>query len=224
MSKRIDLTGKRFGKLIVRGFSHTGKYGKAWWVCDCDCGIKDLIVLGESLKQGRTTSCGCYRKEYMTTHGKTNTRIFRTYTDMVRRCYKPECSNYKNYGARGIKVCEEWLSEYGFEKFYEWAIANGYSDALTIDRIDVNDNYSSENCRWVTPKAQNSNKRNTFYVEYKGEKYPLAELAEMLGLPYRVVRKRALSKTYKLPINTPIDLSKSHKKKSEEIEDAINNK
>lgn len=182
MSKRIDLTGKRFGKLIVRGFSHTGKYGKAWWVCDCDCGAQNVVILGESLKQGRTTSCGCYRKDNMTTHGKTNTRIFRTYTDMVRRCYKPECSNYKNYGARGIRICEEWLSENGFKKFYEWAMDNGYSDDLTIDRIDVNGDYSPKNCRWITNLEQQSNKRNTRKFVLNGETLTLKELSEKTGI------------------------------------------
>lgn len=182
MSKRIDLTGKRFGKLIVKGFSHTGKYGKAWWTCDCDCGKKDLVILGESLNQGRTTSCGCYRKENMTTHGKSNTRLFGIYTGMIQRCYKPKCTIYKHYGERGIRVCDEWLSENGFEKFYEWAMFNGYSDDLTIDRIDVNGNYSPENCRWITNLEQQSNKRNTRKFVLNGETLTLKELSEKTGI------------------------------------------
>lgn len=131
-------------------------------LCRCECGT-EKIIQESNLKEGRTRSCGCLRKEVSiacaTTHGKSNTRIFKTWMNMRNRCGRPTASDYKYYGGRGIKICTEWANS--FEAFYSWAISNGYTDELTIDRIDVNGDYCPENCRWVTMKVQNQNKRNS---------------------------------------------------------------
>lgn len=130
------------------------------WKCVCDCG-RTTIVNGQNLKSGNTTSCGCYgierRNNASKTHGKSNTRLHRIWKAMHSRCYNKKYHAYKYYGGRGITICEEWL--HNFKTFYDWAMANGYEENLTIDRIDPNGNYSPNNCRWVTMELQNKNKR-----------------------------------------------------------------
>lgn len=172
----IDLRNKTFGRLKVTDKLPLIKGNYTMWECQCECGtIK--YVNGGSLRAGRTKSCGCLRKE-----NKNKTlykykpyapnKHFHEYPPMYKiirkrlegmkcRCYTTTCSDYKNYGARGIKVCDEWRGVGGTKKFYDWAIVNGFKPELTIDRIDVNGNYEPTNCRWVTMKVQANNKRNS---------------------------------------------------------------
>ena len=130
------------------------------WVCRCECG-SEVVVEAYSLKTGHTQSCGCFQREATSaanrTHGKRKTRLYRIWVCMKTRCYQKSYHAYRHYGGRGITVCDEWLNN--FQGFYDWANANGYSDELSIDRIDVNGCYSPQNCRWVTMAEQNKNKR-----------------------------------------------------------------
>ena len=138
MPPRIDLTGQRFGRLVVEGYSHT-KNGKTHWVCKCDCG-KRVTVISDSLRRGKTRSCGCYRDEVSSevhkVHGMRQTRMYTIWKDMIKRTENPSEKSFKDYGGRGIKVCEEW--RHNFQSFYDWAIKSGYNETLSIDRIDVN--------------------------------------------------------------------------------------
>lgn len=160
--KLEDLTGWKFGRLTVIEKAEKDKYGHWKWRCICDCG-KETIAYAAGLRNGSVRSCGCLVKEtnarIRTTHGKKRTRLYRTWINMKARCYQAKDRCYKDYGERGIEVCPEW--QHDFQAFYEWAMANGYTDNLTIDRKDVNGDYCPENCRWITMAEQQKNKRNS---------------------------------------------------------------
>ena len=178
MGLLIDLTGRRFERFIViKRYLENDKQYDTFWLCKCDCG-NERIVSSKSLRNGMTKSCGCLNKEMTiersTTHGLTNCRLFRIWMNMKTRCYNPNYKQRKDYGGRGICICGEWLS--AFKCFYEWSMAHGYSDELSIDRINNDGNYEPGNCRWATIMEQRHNQRNTkdyisskkFY-EYVGE-------------------------------------------------------
>lgn len=157
-----DITGMIFGRLTAIKPAEKNKHGRWMWLCKCSCG-NEKIVSSNALLRGYTKSCGCLDKEkHIThpnrrTHGQCGTRLYRIWKAMKKRCFNENNSDYKKwYGSHGVTVCNEWLK---FEPFYEWAIVNGYSDDLSIDRINPYGNYEPNNCRWATPKEQANNKR-----------------------------------------------------------------
>ena len=191
----MDLVGQKFGKLTVIKKDEIktikGKY--TYWVCECECGSVKSIYQG-SLRNGKTTSCGCYGKEQRlkakTKHGLSHTRIKRIYDNMLSRCYNPKTPKFKNHGGRGIKVCDEWLGENGFINFVNWAMSNGYDEELTLDRIDNDGDYSPDNCRWADEETQHKNRRITLYIEYNGEKKTVQEWSKELGISENTIYYR----------------------------------
>lgn len=189
--KYKDIIGQKFGRLIalykLRNYHRRGSY----WLCVCDCGNFKEVYLG-SLTSGATTSCGCYHKEIAKNvnlkHGKRHTRLHKIWRDMKQRCYNKYNTSYKDYGERGITVCDEWLTD--FINFYIWAMANGYNDKLSIDRIDVNGNYEPNNCRWATAKQQARNRRSNINYTINGETHCIKEWCEILNLNYKTVSTR----------------------------------
>lgn len=185
------MIGKTFGYLTVLNFSHKNLAGKLFYKCKCKCG-KEIIVYKYHLLNGHTQSCGCYHKErakeVKTTHGMSRTRLDKIYRAMKERCYNPNHKMYKYYGGKNIKICEEWLND--IENFFNWAKNNGYSDKLTIDRIDSNKDYSPDNCRWITMAEQNKNKSNNIWITYNGETKLLVDWCKLLNLNYFLVHKR----------------------------------
>lgn len=142
-----------------------------------------------------TKSCGCLNKEMSKQraykHGLNNTRIYNIYNKIKSRCYYSKDTSYMNYGGRGILICEEWLDKQnGFINFYNWAIDNGYTEKLTIDRIDNDGNYEPNNCRWVDKKTQNNNKRNNIIIKYNKDTHTLKEWSEILKLNYKMLFNR----------------------------------
>lgn len=206
MSKLNDLTDKKFCRLTVIERAENNKHNRAQWKCICDCG-NTIIVSGNALLKGNTKSCGCLtaeaiRKSKNKKHGMSNTRIFHCWSAMKDRCNNPNNKAYKNYGGRGITICPEWME---FQPFYDWSMANGYADNLTIDRINVNGNYEPSNCQWITKKEQNNNKRNNHLIEYNGETKTIAQWAEIAGLKRRVLTQRISSGwDIEKAMNTPV--------------------
>ena len=115
-------------------------------------------------------------------HGLSNTRLHKIWHSMYCRCYYKSTNQYKNYGGRGIKVCEEWKHMQGFINFYNWAISNGYKETLTLDRIDNNKGYCPSNCRWITPKEQSNNRRNNVYYTFNGETKTSKQWCELYNI------------------------------------------
>ena len=175
---KLDLAGRRFGKLTVIEEVGRTQNGKVIWKCKCDCG-GETNAIASNLKNGISKSCGCQRTETLmkrsTTHGGRRTRLYQIWCNMKQRCKNV---NYPDYGGRGIEVCEEWKNS--FEAFRDWALANGYRDDLTIERKDVNGDYCPENCTWATRKAQNNNTRNNHFIEYNGQTKTISQWAEII--------------------------------------------
>lgn len=127
----------------------------------------------------------------MRKHGKANTKIYHVFLTIKQRCLNIKNKDYKDYGGRGISICEEWLDkECGFINFYNWSIKNGYEEGLTIDRINVNCGYEPSNCRWITNAEQQKNKRNTIYIEFKNRTVTLSELIELTGIDRKTIEMR----------------------------------
>lgn len=214
MSKIIDLKGQKFNRLLVIEPTRL-KNGKFAWKCVCDCG-NTIVTQGAHLKSGKTKSCGCYKNESFihrnTIHGLSRTKLNSVLYGIKSRCENPNNIGYKNYGGRGISVCDEWKGNNGLLNFYNWAINNGYKEGLQIDRINNDGNYEPSNCRWITPRENLLNKRNTIFCEYNGENVSLKELSMKFGIPYKRLRSRIIDFNWDVEkaIFTPI---KKYRKK-----------
>jgi len=180
------MIGQVFGRLevISRAPATAGNRG-ARWDCQCECG-NTTVSRSDALKTGRAKSCGCHRaelggkrlKEINTTHGMYGTPEYKTWQSMLNRCRNENNPSYKDYGGRGISVCDEWES---FENFY--ADMGNKAEGMSIERIDVNGDYSKENCSWADNKQQANNKRNNHVIKHKGERRTLSQWAEYYAIP-----------------------------------------
>lgn len=191
MSKLFDLTGMRFGRLVVLHRDFERKKDETRWICKCDCGAVKSIN-GISLKKGRTKSCGCLQAELVTKRCRiyedSDKRLRSIWRGMKERCFRKENISYSLYGGRGITVCEEWVKS--FMAFREWALKNGYAENLSIDRTDSNGNYCPENCRWVTAKEQSNNTRRNVFITYKEKTMTVSEWAEITGIKKETLADR----------------------------------
>lgn len=192
------MTGLKFGRLTVVEESGRTDEGILIWRCICDCG-NEVSISGKSLRQNNTRSCGCLQKDVARligrnnkTHGaksnKERTRLYIIYINMKQRCLNPKNSAYKNYGGRGISICEDWRES--FELFRDWALSNGYDETLTIDRINNDGNYTPVNCRWATSFEQTNNRRTTRKETLNGITKSLSDWFKEYGRSYNLVRRR----------------------------------
>lgn len=162
----VDLSGKRFGRLVV--INYNGKYK---WLCLCDC-TNYSLGSSSSLNSGDKKSCGCLQKELLSDrsikHNMRHTTEYEIWAGMKKRCYNPKCKRYTGYGGRGIKVCDRWLDKArGFQNFLE--DMGMRPEGKSLDRFPNNDgDYSKENCRWATNEEQARNKRTNVWIEYEG--------------------------------------------------------
>ena len=183
----IDLTGERFGRLVVIERAENRR-GKTRWLCKCDCG-KIKVIEGDTLKRGTTKSCGCLLSEStrnrMKKYDRPTHRLCVIICAVISRCYDNNNPAYQYYGGRGIQVCEEWMNNKS--AFYEWAYENGYDEnaptgKCTLDRIDVNGNYEPSNCRFVSMREQTRNTRRNIVLTYNGETKVLEDWAMAAGI------------------------------------------
>jgi hypothetical protein len=192
--KKVDMTaGARFGRLVIikeveRIILKPRAYVRRF-LCRCDCG-EEKVVSGYKLRNGSTRSCGClkHNRGDGVTNKSPQERLYIIWNCMKQRC-RPNSKKYrKNYFDRGIAVCPEWLNN--FNAFYEWAVSNGYSPTLSIDRINNNKGYSPDNCRWATSKQQMNNVRYNVFLTAQGETHTLAEWSDILCVPYGTLYTR----------------------------------
>lgn len=190
MSKLIDLTGQTFDRLTVISRAENNKANRACWHCYCICG-NAIVVSGTCLRKEYTKSCGCLGKEKTikrsTIHGLHGTPEYRTWQNLLNRCRNQKINCFKNYGGRGIKVCNRWSNS--FELFLE-DMGKKPTDQHSIERINNNGNYEPDNCYWGTPMQQAHNKRNNHNITFKGETHCLSEWSRRLGGNVKLVYRR----------------------------------
>jgi hypothetical protein len=187
-----DKLGNRYGRLVVIGSIHIRGLGTGW-KCVCDCG-KETYVASANLSSGNTTSCGCAALEARTTHGKSKDRVYVIWKAMRTRCQNPRAHEFRNYGGRGISVCERWQK---FENFLE--DMGEPPDRYWLERLDNNGNYEPGNCKWDSPKNQLSNRRNNHVLSAFGRTQTITMWSEEFGIPVTTLRNRIVRMGLSLP-------------------------
>lgn len=183
--RTIDLTGKTFGRWTVLGYSGQGKSRGTMWLCRCECGTEKTVD-SASLRRGGSLSCGCFNEEVCTKHGQCGSRLYGIWAGMIGRCTRTRHKSYRNYGGRGIKVCERWMSFANFAADMPPFPGDGYQ----IDRIDNDGNYEPGNCRWATRKENMRNRRTTHLMTLNGVTKPMSDWADELGINRDTIRDR----------------------------------
>lgn len=212
---RLDLTGKIFYGVRVISYNSTNNQKRSCWNCKCSCG-KEFVAVGSELIRGKVKGCGCKWKSINSLY---KSRIYRIHHSMKCRCYNESSSSFKRYGARGITVCDEWLGKNGFMNFYNWAMNNGYSDNLSIDRIDNDKGYSPDNCRWATPIEQSNNTSTNVKITYNNMTKTLSEWSRELNINRKTLYKRlssgwSIERAFTTPVNYNLATKKCNYVKS----------
>lgn len=196
MARKVKIKeGDKYGRLTIIKELPTINYRRKV-LCRCDCGtVKEYFL--QRVIHGETKSCGCLSKELFIERSKHfpkevgKSRLHTIWFGMKCRCYTQSASNYNRYGGKGIVVCDEWKND--FLAFYNWAINNGYSDNLTIDRINYTGNYEPSNCRWIPAKEQAANRSNVQLIPFNGETHTIPEWSEITGINYKCLYARILA-------------------------------
>jgi len=183
MSKRLDLGGQKFGRLTVINFAEIRKK-RTYWNCKCDCG-NTVVVKGDNLKKGNTQSCGCFKKEIHTKHGKWLTPEYRAWQHMIQRCTNKKDKFYKDYGERGITVCDEWRS---FVNFY--TDMGERPKGMSLERKNNNEGYNKENCVWATMQEQQNNTRQNRHLTLGGRRQTISQWSKELGIGRLTITSR----------------------------------
>ena len=189
MPNKLNIVGRRFGKLLVISEDGRDRHGATMWHCQCDCGVTTR-VRGPSLIAGTTRTCGCgvaARAAQPRTHGQSKMPLYLRWRSMLERCRNPKKTEYKNYGGRGIAVCERWRTS--FQAFAE-DMGSSFSTCLELDRIDNDGDYEPNNCRWTTPKIQNRNRRTNHRLTIGGVTKTIIEWAEHSGVKANTILTR----------------------------------
>lgn len=188
MNGKVDLTGKRFGRLLVLHYDYTDSLGKKRWKCRCNCGNISFPTTG-NLNSKKVVSCGCWRREYAilseTTHGDTGSKMHRIWGAMIQRCHNPKTANYKNYGERGIRVCKRWRSYINFLNDM-----GRPEEGMTIERIDNNKGYNPSNCRWASRKEQARNTRQNRWIRFRGRTLCVKDWSRLLKIDTSTIYDR----------------------------------
>lgn len=198
IKKPVNISGQKFGMLYAIKLDSRDRHNRERWLFKCDCG-KEKVIEKSSVKTGHTKSCGCWQiennKVIGITHNKSKTREFKIWLGIKKRCLNKKHSTYKNYGGRGIKICDRWKDS--FENFLA-DIGSAPSELYSIDRIDNNGNYEPSNCKWVTRKEQNNNTRRNRIFSYEGNNYTLSNLCDKLELKYKLIYDRVTKLKWKI--------------------------
>lgn len=215
--KAKNLTGQRFGRITIikRVEDYISPKGnhKSMWLGRCDCG-NETIVDPVKLKRSHTQSCGCLKnekaRERLTKHGMSRTRIHQEWLEIKQRCLNSNCKDYKDYGERGISICDRWRNS--FEAFYEDVsnLPHFGEEGYTLNRIDNNGNYEPQNIEWANNIAQQNNKRNNHLITYNGKTQTIAQWARELNIPYSRLCQRINKSGWSIEkaLTSPVERSK----------------
>lgn len=194
MAKKIEMIGKRFGRLTVISEGNIDGEHQCAWVCRCDCGNITKPIRGTTLRNGKSLSCGCLRtelvKERFTKHGKCDTKTYYVWRGIRSRCLRKTDDCFERYGGRGITVYEEWRDNY--QAFYDYVsqLPHFGESGYSLDRIDNSGNYEPGNVRWATPKEQANNKRDTIYITVGSEKKTISQISAETGFHHSTIYRR----------------------------------
>lgn len=205
----VSLIGKKIGTFLVecrvKDMSESVNHRSSLWKCVCECG-HIMIKKQQQLIKPKNTCCkNCHpkNKKYVTNimlNGKL-TELYNVWRSMRQRTKDINCYCYKDYGGRGIKVCEEWEN---YDVFYDWSMKNGYDKNLTLDRINNDGSYEPNNCRWTSMKEQCNNRRNNVTILFKDKNYTLQQLADILGTNQETLSYRLNSMSIEEAMELPI--------------------